>query len=452
MNNAHRLTLVLLLILTTTAVHAQGLPWRIQTIDKRGDTGTISFSKIDAPDTVHAMALGFIGSLNVVDRTTDGGQTWAGSLDHWFIENTKLQDLSYPTPNVAVVVGDTMFRDTGATIFYTHNGGETWQQGWCDSCRYPSGDRTALVYVSMCDSLNGILTGYNLVMARTTDGGKTWRRLPDPTKRFARLLFGIQCLSPRTYFVMVGTGIYRTDDSGTTWALNPIPDNTGRFHFLDSLHGVMAGYHDNEDTTQYARFKHTIALTSDGGKTWRTVFDDTIDVFSDRTDAVAMADTLHGVTGGFGGGWLYTNNGEHWQSGPNLGKAFRINDVTSIAYPHPDKAWAATTTGVILVYSPKLAGVERSPRTTGTRTTLQVYPNPASRTTPFTVSFSLPSTDPVQLSVVNVLGQEVATLYTGPLPSEAYSITHTDPLPCGHYFVRLTVTHRTITVPLVVVQ
>jgi photosystem II stability/assembly factor-like uncharacterized protein len=457
-SNIERLAAALLFsIIAAQFAHAQAFPWSVQAQLNATPGGTISFTKIDAPDTVHAMALGFGGGNNVVCRTIDGGVTWDQPLQHWVIED-KLRDISHPTPRVAVVVGDTMYRDTGLTIFYTHNSGDTWQQGWCDSCTM-NGGKFPLARVSLCDSLNGILTGHAFLLARTTDGGTTWRRIPSPATD-DETFYGIQCLSPSSYILTTSvfpsgiSSIYRTTDSGKTWTHNLVARGTGTPDFIDLLQGWSVGY-----WTTDSMLYNIVARTTDGGITWDTVFNDPLPNphFDGGIYTLSMADAMHGIASGYGGTWLYTTNGTTWHYGLNLDSTFRVSSITSVTYPHPDKAWATDVLGRILVYQPRTAAVPVVPGMS-VSATLEAFPNPATTGAPVSISITAPSTargsDRARLSLVDVRGVTVATIeqpITSPstmrfvwsLPAE---------IPAGVYFLRLVNGSNVVTLPVTVMR
>ena len=63
------------------------------------------------------------------------------------------------------------------------------------------------------------------------------------------------------------------------------------------------------------------------------------------------------------------------------------------------------------------------------------FPNPFNPST--RIAFDIPERSSVHLSVMNILGQEVSTLYTGTLDAGAHDITWTADKPSGVYYYRL---------------
>jgi photosystem II stability/assembly factor-like uncharacterized protein len=458
-NSIQKLTALLLFsIIATQFAHAQAFPWSVQAQLAADPGGTISFRKIDAPDTVHAMALGFGGGNQVVCRTTDGGTTWDQPWQHWAREFA-MHDLSHPTPDVAVIVGDTLFIDTGSTIFYTHDGGDTWQQGWCDSCNLPDGARFHLWRVSMCDSINGIMSAYLSCLARTTDGGATWHRITDPTNG-QEVFYGLQCLSPSTYIMTTSvylsgiSTIYQTTDSGRTWTHNRVARGTGTPDFIDLLHGWSVG-NWTTDSTGY----NMVARTTDGGTTWDTLFNAQVPSshFDNGVYFLSMADATHGIASGYAGTWLYTTDGTTWQYGANLDSVFHVFNITSVIYPHPDKAWATDVLGRILVYQPRTAAVPTIGNVTAAAS-IAAFPNPITSGAPVSIAITLPhcisGTDRPRLSLIDARGSTVAMIEQPIISSATARFIWSLPaeITTGVYFLRLVDGSTVATIPLTVIH
>ncbi len=455
MMNRSLAVLALFWLLLSTA-NAQEFPWSVQTRVITDDSlgGGIFLRGIVAPDTVHAMAFGHTGRATVA-RTADGGNTWPITLRLGFRIDGSLNALAHPTPSVAVVVGDTLVQhgDTGVTIFYTHNGGQSWQQAWCDSCLFTDGTRLSIYQVAMCDSMNGILTSFAHLLARTTDGGTTWRRIPDPTGKSS--FYHLQCFNPSTYLLRTGGKIFHTSDSGHTWKSYPASPRISHLSFTDPQHGW--GVSSLEDTTKPG-VTNTIYRTQDSGRTWDTLFNAAISIRSGALQAIAMADNTHGIATGENGVWLYTADGDHWNVGANIDSMTRIlygygiDQIRTLAYPHPNKAWGGSTNSAVLVYRPQTAAVPGPDRSSSHEaTSVQVAPNIARANTPITITMHVGErTSGTRLVICDVLGRNVYGTAYGILEAGDYTVSHTATLPAGRYFVRLVTEQGTATTSLVV--
>ena len=102
--------------------------------------------------------------------------------------------------------------------------------------------------------------------------------------------------------------------------------------------------------------------------------------------------------------------------------------------------------------SPTFTGVKQTPPLIPEKTTLsQNYPNPFNPST--TILYRLASPGPIQLSVYNALGQEVAVLYKGILPAGEHSARWDGRnAASGAYFVRLVAGDQPLTRMMLLVK
>ena len=127
--------------------------------------------------------------------------------------------------------------------------------------------------------------------------------------------------------------------------------------------------------------------------------------------------------------------------GPNIGYAGDINgdgvdDFMFATYSYYDYQ------GDVFIYSdPDLSGVKEFKIQNPKFKILSTYPNPFNSST--TISFNLNSSERITLSVYNLLGQNIATLFEGQMNSGLHQIqwngrgADRSPLPSGTYIVRL---------------
>jgi photosystem II stability/assembly factor-like uncharacterized protein len=211
-------------------------------------------------DTTAGWYLGFFLS-------TDGGMSWR--IEHnglpapnWshkpFI--TKIEQID----SLHIVA----FGDSNLLVRST-DGGVTWQV-------LQSPSKHIIEDLSFSDSLHGILVVADTLRGTyiTSDGGLDWSPAP-----FTRA-YGWQChdYGNGKYRIMVyGSGIvYTTDDNWTTIdSTGPIVSDTSRAHqYVYARCGFVA------ENTMFAYGAHgiahgCIAHTTDGGKDWTSVYDDT---------------------------------------------------------------------------------------------------------------------------------------------------------------------------------
>lgn len=120
---------------------------------------------------------------------------------------------------------------------------------------------------------------------QTTDGGKTWRQIPDQFKHKIRSVWFVD--PQQGWALTIDRDILNTTDGGSTWALQrkagkvqlkllhnrrePVveqPEQIDYIRFIDPLHGWAwgGGRKDN-----YSEQPGIFLITSDGGKNWSEV-------------------------------------------------------------------------------------------------------------------------------------------------------------------------------------
>jgi photosystem II stability/assembly factor-like uncharacterized protein len=300
-------------------------------------------------------------------RTTDAGQTFARQTA---VPGTPASN--NPTNNVAVDVGFTG-PDTGIVFvtpqsgpsiaFSTTDAGISWK---------PVGgvDPGSVRAVSFLDAQNGFALGQDTLLA-TEDGGKTWKaRAAGP----GHDLTSIRCADPKTCAMTTVKGdvLLRTTDAGATaTAITPssqpifaaafasatrvaavgasgatVVSDDGGINYTPISHDIGGAYYSLRagPTVQSAYAlgqRGALAVTSDGGSTWKTLAvptsADVLDVSFPSTDTGYALD----VNGGL---FKTTNTGTTWQT----------LDTGTTAAP---RALAAPTADVVVLVGPK--GIRR---------------------------------------------------------------------------------------------
>jgi photosystem II stability/assembly factor-like uncharacterized protein len=142
------------------------------------------------------------------------------------------------------------------TVVKTTDGGTTWAR--LTERQEGGNDFREVVFTS---PMEGWVAGPNTVM-HTSDGGESW----EPAAPLPGLPgYGPDCVRGSERYEMhsptAGAGVYRSDNGGQSWALAGTPprNDYSAVFFLDGMHGWVAG-----------AYRH-IALTADGGRTWKPV-------------------------------------------------------------------------------------------------------------------------------------------------------------------------------------
>jgi photosystem II stability/assembly factor-like uncharacterized protein len=188
-----------------------------------------------------------------VYKSTDGGQSW---------QNMGLKDsehigriLIHPkNPDIVYVaaVGHLWGPNKERGIYLTRDGGKTWEQskflneetGFIDLAMDPRDPDTvyAAAYRVRRDAFSGgnpaIQTGPDAGLYKTTDAGKTWKRLTRglPTRPIGRCGLAVSRKNPRIVYAIIQTDrtvLVRETELGQGARGNDRPDTGGVFRSLD---------------------------------------------------------------------------------------------------------------------------------------------------------------------------------------------------------------------------
>jgi photosystem II stability/assembly factor-like uncharacterized protein len=172
-------------------------------------------------------------------KTTDGGKTW---INTGLREAQQIGGLAIdPTDEnrvFAAVLGHPYGANTERGIFRTLNGGKTWERvyyvdentGAIQVVIDPKNPQ--IIYADMWAGRqgpweNGAFDGAESGLIKSTDGGKTWKKLsnglPTAAQGLSRIGFCVAPSNPNRLYATVEAppqygGIYRSDDGGENWS------------------------------------------------------------------------------------------------------------------------------------------------------------------------------------------------------------------------------------------
>jgi photosystem II stability/assembly factor-like uncharacterized protein len=351
-------------------------------------------------------------------RSTDGGNGWMAV------------DSGFPIGEGAgalAVSGTNIFAGTSSSgVFLSTNNGTSWEpvnRGFTDTFNGvygPEYDNPAVQAFAVigADLFAGTYNGIYL----STNDGASWAA-------DSSMEANVRALAVRGSNLFAGSlyseGVYRSTDSGGSWALvdSGLAGNgvISVFAFAELGTNLFAGTNDG------------VFLSTDRGTSW-TAVNNGIELNADTyVEALAVSGTnlFAGISGG--GVYLSTNNGTSWIAASTglIGDAL---DVNALAVSGTN-LFAGTGNGVE-------GGIWRRPLSEMISTnavapaapaeqSISAYPNPLTQST--TIAFASEG-GYAKVSVVNLLGEEVARLFEGELAAGNHSFAwDASTLPPGMY-------------------
>jgi photosystem II stability/assembly factor-like uncharacterized protein len=230
-------------------VPAGGQGWYWQMPQPAGDLTDVTFA---SASDVWAVGLG-----GTIIHSGDAGATWTGQQSG---TPADLFSVSFGDDQHGWTCGSTA---TGASIVLaTSDGGTTWVD------RTPGGLTRTLTNLSFVDASHGWAGTTGGFVMRTSDGGATWTSSRVGTSKGALTLDFVD--ATHGWAIEPGSGsLWHTANGGASWALVHAFRGSdlyvGGVDFVDSSHGWAYAVRGGGDTVS------TIMVTSDAGKTWRTV-------------------------------------------------------------------------------------------------------------------------------------------------------------------------------------
>ncbi len=222
-------------------------------------------------------------------RTTDGGQTWKNQP----VSTTGgLGSITFNGANVGIMVAE------GAFLRST-DGGESWDTA-------NAGFPTAVTNIRFLDSVRVVIAGVGSIV-QSSDAGLTWSTTltESPSFAFTSVDFG----TPQNGMAVGNDGyrwaIFLTTDGGSQWTRKSFTAQSRH------LHGVSSPV---PNRSYAVGDSGTVLRTSDGGKSWTSLFDGTL---YEKTGVpfygASFPDSTNGfVVGGLGSIIHTTDGGSHW--------------------------------------------------------------------------------------------------------------------------------------------
>jgi len=257
---------------TSGAARSPGFAWQL--------TPTGSDARLRGVSAVSSLVAWTSGSGGTVLRTVDGGRTWL-RVSPPDTAALGFRDVEAFDASNAVILA--IGPGTDSRVYVTSDGGRTWTLAFVNEDPNAFYDCMTFFDRRRGLALSDPVDGRFRIIA-TSDGGRSWRVLdadmpPALPGEFAFAASG-QCLvsdgGRRAWF---GTGggaqarVFRTDDGGGSWQVSATPIRSGPTAgiFALAFRGQQHGFAVGGDFTTPAVAPDALALTSDGGESWRLV-------------------------------------------------------------------------------------------------------------------------------------------------------------------------------------
>lgn len=236
---------------------------------------------LQAVSVVDSQVVWVSGHQGTYARTTDGGATWHSAVVRG-ADSLQFRDVHAVDANTAYLMsaGDGEL----SRIYKTTDGGASWQlqftshepKAFYDCMAFWDADHG----IAMSDEVGG-----HFPIIATDDGGRSWKPvspslLPPALPGEGSFAASGSCVATRAPgLAWIGTGnssaarVLRTTDGGRSWsvATTPLPSAEGvglaSVAFRDGLHGVAMGGSMLDTSARV----DDIAITSDGGRSWKAM-------------------------------------------------------------------------------------------------------------------------------------------------------------------------------------
>ena len=362
-----------------------------------------------------------------VFRSTNNGK-------NWFTAGTGLKQSQV---DGFAVNGTNLFAGTDTGIFLSTDNGAAWRELTTDSL-------APISYIPLagdCLLMQGqsLFAGTHGGVFLSNDDGLNWKAVNNgftPLQNGVLYIGAVDCLATNGTDLFAGVadgfdfGLYRSTNNGADWVVCPLAT-----HYVYALATI--------DSMLVAGSRNGVALSTDKGVSWPSIYAP----LGYPVYALALVGTNIFAGTLNKGIFLSTDKGATWTDVTSNYSS--ISTVYALDVRDSD-LYAGTSDGIwhcaissLIVHS----AVAKAP---AGKHEIQNYPNPFSESTQIT--FTSETAGYAEISVVNLLGEQVALLFSGDLTVGNHSFTWSNPkdLPDGTYecLVRINGQVETLTIVL----
>lgn len=383
------------------------------------------------------------GSSNApkVFRTTNGGVSWltvsTGSIANDLYCVYTLND------NLAFVGEGEV--NGNASLYKTTNAGVNWQPILTTSGS--GGHFTGLAFTKLNGNIFGLAIAEKVY--RTSNSGANWVELSAGVTGVSNAKNSLMIVDNDFYGFGLNNGAARvrlTTNNSSSW-------NTQQLSVSGNYTSAIA-FHSNKlyGVAATATSLPNISRTTDGGVTWMNV-----NIGSGVTGTCYFvwvpATPVVYILGSNGGIKRSTDNGISWVTTPTPG----VTNLTHFDFMHSGMViygYAVSSNGNIIKLADTLnilTGVNSNNNFPNKYSLSQNYPNPFNPST--NISFSVPQSSSVKISVFDLLGRELSTPVNEFKQAGNYEITFdAGRLGSGVYYYRMTAGDFTDTKKMIVIK
>ncbi|MBN8583619.1 MAG: T9SS type A sorting domain-containing protein [Ignavibacteria bacterium] len=383
------------------------------------------------------------GSSNApkVFRTTNGGVSWltvsTGSIANDLYCVYTLND------NLAFVGEGEV--NGNASLYKTTNAGVNWQPILTTSGN--GGHFTGLAFTKLNGNIFGLAIAEKVY--RTSNSGANWVELSAGVTGVSNAKNSLMIVDNDFYGFGLNNGAARvrlTTNNSSSW-------NTQQLSVSGNYTSAIA-FHSNKlyGVAATATSLPNISRTTDGGVTWMNV-----NIGSGVTGTCYFvwvpATPVVYILGSNGGIKRSTDNGISWVTTPTPG----VTNLTHFDFMHSGMViygYAVSSNGNIIKLADTLnilTGINSNNNFPNEYSLSQNYPNPFNPST--NISFSVPQSSSVKISVFDLLGRELSTPVNEFKQAGNYEITFdAGRLGSGVYYYRMTAGYFTETKKMIVLK